>query len=142
MDRLSPEQRRRCMRANKGTGTSIELMLGRALWHAGLHYRKYPKNVPGKPDFCFKEARIAVFCDGEFWHGYQWETRKHRIHSRTDYWIPKIERNQQRDMEVNDLLRRQGWTVIRFWESDIRNHLSDCVAMVQAAFNATQLCRK
>lgn len=137
MDKLTPEQRRRCMQANKGTGTSIELMLGQALWHAGLRYRKHAKGVPGKPDFCFKGKKVAVFCDGEFWHGRDWAEKKKRIHSNQDFWYGKIERNIARDQSVTEKLRREGWTVLRFWESDIRKHLDDCVAMVRAALSVS-----
>ena len=135
MDHLTPQQRRRCMQANKATGTSIEIILGKALWKSGLRYRKHPKDVPGKPDFCFKKKRVAVFCDGEFWHGYEWECNKGRFHTRVEFWTSKIERNMQRDKEVNDTLRRAGWTVLRFWERDIREHTSDCVTMVRAALS-------
>ncbi|MCQ2285121.1 MAG: very short patch repair endonuclease [Bacteroidales bacterium] len=141
MDRLSPTQRRRCMQHNKSKNTSIEVRLGRAMWHRGLRYRKCAKDVLGHPDFCFKGKKVAVFCDGEFWHGRHWETAKLRIKSRRDYWIPKIERNQQRDKEITEALERAGWTVLRFWESDIRKHLDDCVGRVEAALNGVRVAR-
>ncbi len=136
---MSPEQRRRCMQANKSKNTSIEVLLGRALWHRGLRYRKHEKTVPGHPDFCFKGKKVAVFCDGEFWHGRNWEQNKHRIHSHQEFWCDKIERNQRRDAEVNQLLRREGWQVLRFWETDIRKHLDSCVQMVEAALNGASV---
>lgn len=132
---MTPEQRRRCMQANKSKNTSIEILLGRALWARGLRYRKHCKDVPGRPDFCFKGKRLAVFCDGEFWHGRDWEQNKQRIHSHRAFWYDKIERNQRRDMAVNQQLRSAGWQVLRFWETDIRKHLDSCVQMVEAALN-------
>lgn len=76
MDKLTPEQRLRNMRANKAQGTSIEVLLGKALWQQGFRYRKNDKGIFGKPDFSFKKHKIAVFCDGEFWHGKNWEQHK------------------------------------------------------------------
>ena len=79
MDVLTPEQRRRCMQGNKSSGTKPELALGRLLWRNGIHYRKQPKNVPGKPDFCIKKYRLAIFVDGEFWHGRNWEQKRESL---------------------------------------------------------------
>lgn len=141
MDHLTPSQRRRCMQANKSKDTSIELMLGRAMWHRGLRYRKHAKGVPGHPDFCFVGKRVAVFCDGEFWHGKDWEQAKQRLKSNREFWIAKIERNQARDREHTEALERAGWTVLRFWESDIRKHLDDCVGRVEAALNGVRVAR-
>lgn len=132
---LSPAQRRRCMQHNKSKNTSIEVMLGRALWQRGLRYRKHTKGVAGHPDFCFLKKRVAVFCDGEFWHGRDWQVAKTRIKSNREFWIAKIERNQTRDREITERLEREGWTVLRFWESDIRKHLDECANRVEAALN-------
>lgn len=121
------------MQSNRSKGTKIEVLLGRALWHAGLRYRKNDKGVPGTPDFSFRGAKTAVFCDGEFWHGRNWESAKKRIKSNQDFWYSKIERNRENDRKVTSQLRSEGWTVIRFWESDIKNHLEDCVCEIQEA---------
>ncbi len=141
MDRLSPAQRRKCMQANKSKGTSIEVVLGKALWARGFRYRKHAKGVPGHPDFCFKGKKVAVFCDGEFWHGRDWEANKVRIHSNQEFWYSKIERNIARDIDITEQLHRDGWTVIRFWESDIRKHLDECVNRVEAALNGVGIAR-
>lgn len=141
MDRLTPEQRKLCMRHNKSKNTSIEVLLGRALWHRGLRYRKHTSGVPGHPDFCYIGKKVAVFCDGEFWHGRDWTEAKRRLKSNREFWIAKIERNRQRDQEITELLEREGWTVLRFWESDIRKHLDDCVGRVEAALNGVCVAR-
>ena len=106
MDRLTPAQRRKNMQHVRNKDSQIELRLRRALWHAGLRYRKNVRSIFGCPDVVFLRLKIAVFCDSEFWHGYDWERRKHDFKSRQDFWIPKIERNIARDREVLNSDRR------------------------------------
>ncbi len=130
MDDLTPEQRHKNMQAIKSKDTSIERMLRKALWHEGIRYRKNYKLLPGKPDIAITRYRIAVFCDSDFWHGYDWPVRNERIKSNREYWIPKIERNMERDKEVTARLEADGWTVLRFWEWQIRKHLDDCVNQI------------
>lgn len=134
MDKLTPEQRKRNMRANKGAGTSIETILGKAMWKAGLRYRKNVTTIFGKPDFVFKGRKIAVFCDGEFWHGRHWEQRKLDHKSNKQFWIAKIERNIERDREVTETLENDGWKVLRFWETDIKKNIHHCIAQVQQTY--------
>lgn len=119
MDRLSPEQRHKNMQAVKNKGSKIETLLQKELWKRGLRYRKNAKSVFGKPDIVFIGKKIAVFCDSEFWHGYDWENRKADIKSKREFWIPKIERNIQRDKEVTLVLENEGWIVLRYWGKDI-----------------------
>lgn len=133
MDDLTPEQRRKNMQAIKSKDTQIEVSLRNALWHLGIRYRKNYKNLPGKPDIAITKYRIAVFCDSDFWHGYDWETRHQRIKSNREYWIPKIERNMQRDKEVTAQLQEAGWVVLRFWEWQIKKDLDECVNLVVRA---------
>ena len=133
MDDLTPEQRRKYMRAIRSKDTTIELALRKALWQRGIRYRKNYKGLIGKPDIVITKYRIAVFCDSDFWHGYDWENRKSRIKSNQDYWIPKIERNMKRDREVTATLVEQGWIVLRFWEHTIRKELEECVEDIQEA---------
>ena len=121
------------MQAIKSKDTSIELSLRKALWKKGIRYRKNYKKLPGKPDIALTKHKIAVFCDSDFWHGFEWEERKKRIKSNQEYWIPKIERNMERDREVDSELQKMGWTVIRFWEWQIKKHLDQCVAAVETA---------
>ena len=127
MDDLTPEQRRKNMRAIKSKDTIIELMLRRALWREGIRYRKNYKSLLGKPDIAITKYRIAIFCDSDFWHGYEWEERNKRIKSNRDYWIPKIERNMERDRQVNAQLTNDGWIVLRFWEWEIKKQLDKCI---------------
>ncbi len=133
MDNHTPEQRRKNMQAVKNKDSKIELMLRKELWARGLHYRKNDKTVFGHPDLTFKGKKIAVFVDSEFWHGFDWENRKSDFKSHQEFWIPKIERNMQRDTEVNEKLKSKGWTVIRFWGKDIKADVSACADRVERA---------
>lgn len=129
-DDLTPEQRRKNMQAIRCKDTSIEVMLRKALWAKGVRYRKNYKKLIGKPDIAITKYKIAVFCDSEYWHGYDWENRNQQIKSHRDYWIPKIERNMARDREVTTTLEKEGWLVLRFWERQIKKELSECVNTV------------
>lgn len=131
MDNLTSIQRSKIMRAIRSTNTKDEVRLAKALWRLGYRYRKNNRKVFGTPDLTFKKLEIAIFVDSEFFHGKDWETQKNRFKSNQEFWRNKIERNIQRDIEVNNYLMEQGWTVIRFWSSEIRNNLEDCIANVQ-----------
>lgn len=131
MDRHTPEQRRKNMRAVKCKDSKIELVLRKKLWNRGFRYRKNFKDLPGKPDIVFTKYKIAVFCDSEFWHGYNWEERKQDIKSNRDFWIPKIERNIERDREVNRQLDSMGWLVLRFWGKQILKSTDQCVSVIE-----------
>lgn len=130
-DHLTKEQRRKNMQAVRPKDSKIEIRLAKALWTKGYRYRKNHKKTFGKPDIAFVGLKIAVFCDSEFWHGKDWEKRKYDFKSNRDFWLPKIERNIQRDKEVNKQLTNQGWTVIRFWGKDIEKHLERCIDRVE-----------
>lgn len=119
MDRHTPEQRHKNMQAVKNKDSKIEVLLRKELWKRGLRYRKNVNNVYGHPDIVFKGIKVAVFCDSEFWHGYDWENRKNDIKSNRDFWIKKIERNIERDKEVTAKLEEEGWIVLRYWGKDI-----------------------
>ena len=127
MDNHTPEQRHKNMQAVKNKDSQIELVFRKALWERGIRYRKNVKTVFGHPDIAFKGRKIAVFCDSEFWHGFNWEDRKNDIKTRRDFWIPKIERNIERDLIVNQELVNTGWTVLRFWGNDIKKNVNTCV---------------
>ena len=133
MDNHTPEQRRKNMQAVKNKNTKIELMLRKALWSRGLRYRKNTSKVFGHPDIAFIGRKVAVFCDSAFWHGFDWENKKNEIKTRQDFWIPKIERNMQRDKEVNEKLKAEGWIVLRFWGNSIKKNVESCADIVQAA---------
>lgn len=137
MDNHTSEQRSRNMRAVKSKDSVIELTLRRALWRRGLRYRKNVSSIIGKPDIAFIGKKVAVFCDSEFWHGFQWEVRKYGIHSRREFWIPKIERNMQRDEEVNQRLKEQGWIVLRFWGREIMKETEKCCDIIERVLKGT-----
>lgn len=119
------------MQAVKSKGSKIETLLARELWKRGHRYRKNDKTVYGRPDLTFKKYGIAVFIDGEFWHGKDWEKRKYDHKSRQEFWHRKIERNIERDKEVNAYLLKSGWQVLRFWGKDIISDLLACVAIIE-----------
>ena len=134
MDRLTPEQRHKNMQAIKSKDSDIEMLLRRALWERGLRYRKNVKSVYGHPDIAFIGKRIAIFCDSEFWHGYDWENRKKCIKSNREFWIAKIERNMTRDEEVNLFLESHGWKVLRFWGAEIKSNTAACVDIIEREY--------
>lgn len=113
--------------------TKIEIRLRKALWHLGIRYRVNYLALPGKPDIAITKHKIAIFCDGEFWHGKDWQTKKEKINSNRDYWIPKIERNIMRDAEIDKKLHALDWKVLRFWGMDIQKNLEACISDVQSA---------
>ena len=131
MSKKTAEQITKNMKAVKNKGSVIEEMLMHELWTRGLRYRRNVNRIFGKPDIAFKGKKIAVFVDSEFWHGYNWEERKHDFKSNREFWIPKIERNMQRDIEVNEHLKAEGWTVLRFWGNDIKKHLMECADKIE-----------
>ena len=117
---------RHSMRGNTKKDTSIELLLRRALFKRGIRYRKNVKSILGTPDIAIKKYRLVVFCDGDFWHGNNY----HSVKSHKEFWDEKIKRNRERDLEYTIRLRDEGWVVIRFWESEIRNDLNSCVEKI------------
>lgn len=121
------------MKAIKSKGTKIEELLGKALWSRGLRYRRNNKGIYGNPDFTFKKYKIAIFCDSEYFHGKDWENKKHRIKTNTEFWHKKIERNIERDKLVNENLLKNDWQVIRFWGEDIKKNLDICVSKIEQA---------
>ena len=118
------------MKRVKNKDSAIELTIRKELWSRGIRYRKNVSSVYGHPDIAFIKKKIAVFCDSEFWHGYDWEHKKDEIKSRREFWFPKIERNMQRDREVNETLEKAGWTVIRFWGKEIKKNPGRCADVV------------
>ncbi len=125
------EHIQRNMQAVRATGSKLEEKLGKSLWKSNFRYRKHYKNLPGKPDFVLVGFKITIFCDSHFWHGYKWEERKHDHKINKDFWYKKIERNIERDKEVNYMLTEMGWKVIRFWEHEINEDVEKCVERVK-----------
>jgi DNA mismatch endonuclease (patch repair protein) len=114
----------------KGKNTKAEVLLRKALWANGIRFRIHVKNMPGKPDIVINKYRLAIFVDGSFWHGFQWQKKKLTIKSNAKFWIPKIERNMQRDRINQKSLEEAGYTVMRFWDHDIKTDLKRCLNQV------------
>ena len=140
MDTLTPAQRKKNMQHIRSKDTKIEVILRKALWARGIRYRKNYKKLAGTPDIVLTKYKIAIFCDGEFFHGRDWQEQKLRIEkgNNPDFWINKIERNIQRDGRIGCVLQSQGWSVLRFWGDDIKKNTGYCVEMVENAIKARQ----
>lgn len=132
-DNITPAQRRKNMQNIRSNNTKIEIVLRKALWKKGYRYRKNCDNIPGKPDLVIQKYKIAIFCDGEFFHGKDWEVLRPRLENsnNSEYWISKITRNRKRDDEINKKLLYEGWTVIRFWGKDILKSTDECVKVIE-----------
>jgi len=134
-DNLTKEQRHKNMKNIRAKDTKIEIILRKALWGKGYHYRKNYKKIPGCPDIALTQYKIAIFCDSEFFHGKDWKVLKPRLEKgdNSEYWVSKISRNRERDDEINKKLLFMGWTVIRFWGNDIKKNVDECVKVVEEA---------
>lgn len=133
MARRTKEQISYNMRQVKNKDSKIELMLRQELWKRNIRYRKNVTRVFGKPDIAFIGKKIAVFVDSEFWHGFNWDVKQNEIKSNREFWIPKIERNMERDAEVNQHLRSEGWLVLRFWGYEIKKDVISCADRIESA---------
>ena len=133
MDNLTPKQRKKNMHNIKSKDTEIEILLRHELWSKGYRYRKNDKTLPGTPDIVMPKYNIVIFCDGEFFHGKDWEVLQPKLmkSDNSDYWISKISRNIDHDNEVNKALLFMGWTVIRFWGNDIKKDIEGCVKVIE-----------
>ena len=128
----TPEARKRMAHVHLKKGVA-EISLAKALWHEGIRYRLNYKMLPGSPDIAITSRRVAIFIDGEFWHGYDWETRKPKLKSNREYWIEKIEENMARDTRNDKALTNTGWLSLHFWEKEVKKDLSGCVESVLSA---------
>ncbi len=135
MDVLTKGQRKKNMQHIRSKDTKIEIILRKALWKKGYRYRKNYNKICGKPDIALTKYKIAIFCDGEFFHGKDWEVLKPKLEkgNNGEFWISKISRNRERDDEINKRLLFEGWTVIRFWGEDIKKHTNECVSVIEEA---------
>ncbi|EMF0287336.1 very short patch repair endonuclease [Enterococcus hirae] len=111
-------------------GGKAETILAKKLWHRRVRYRRNLKRLPGSPDIAITKYKIAVFVDGEFWHGQDWENRKQRLKRNREYWIEKIEENIARDKKNDQKLRENGWIPIHFWEKEVLKETELCVDLV------------
>lgn len=127
-DVLTPAQRRLCMSRNRHKDTSIEVRLRSALHRAGLRFRKHARFLPGTPDLVFTRARLVVFIDGDFWHGYGFRKWSAKLQPK---WRDKIAANRSRDCRNFKELRKTGWLVMRVWEHEIKRDLAGAVDRVK-----------
>ena len=134
-DVFSKEKRSEVMRSIRGRGTKLELDTAKMLRRARLKYRSHPK-MYGSPDFLV-EGRLALFCDGSFWHGRNWRELKARLEAGNDpdYWVKHIENNRRRDRKVNRTLRAEGRLVLRLWDADVRKRPGWCVGRIKKALD-------
>lgn len=133
MSQKTPEQISFNMRRVRCKDTKIEIQLRNELWKRGIRYRKNVSHILGKPDIAFIGKKVAVFCDSEFWHGFDWENKKCEIKTHESFWYTKIERNMQRDFEVTTQLQSEGWLVLRFWGNEIKHHCTECADKIEQA---------
>jgi DNA mismatch endonuclease (patch repair protein) len=138
--RASSPASSRAKQANRSVNTNPELLLSRALRTLGLRFRTNVVKLPGKPDVVFTRARVVVFCDGDFWHGRNWSRLRLQLQRRANaaYWIPKISANRARDIRSRRALRRDGWVVIRVWETDLRRNPARIASAIQGAVSASE----
>ena len=129
------------MRQVKNKDSQIELLLRHEMWKRGIRYRKNVLSVYGKPDIAFIKKKVAVFVDSEFWHGFDWNNKQAEIKSNREFWIPKIEKNMERDARVNSFLRSEGWIVLRFWGKEIQRNTVGCVDIIETALKEREKCR-
>ncbi len=116
-----------------------ELILRKALWSKNIRFRLHDKSLPGTPDIVIKKYKLAIFVDGEFWHGFDWKKNKERIKSNRLFWIPKIERNMQKDIRVNKALRDLDYVVFRFWTQDILKNLPIVINQIELFLETRKL---
>lgn len=129
-DNLTQEQRSYCMSRVKGKNTGPEIRVRSELHKRGLRFRKHVKKLPGKPDVVFTKAKVAVFIDGDFWHGYRFPTWEHNV---SDFWKIKISKNRERDAKNHRKLRQMGWTVIRVWQHDLERDFEGSIGKIVSA---------
>jgi DNA mismatch endonuclease (patch repair protein) len=132
VDNLTPQQRSYCMSRVRGRDTSLERIVRSELHKRGLRFRKHVKELPGRPDIVFWKARVAVFIDGDFWHGYRlavWEN------SLSEFWKRKIRGNRERDRKNFKKLRTANWHVVRLWQHEIETDLHGCLERIMEAVN-------
>lgn len=130
----SPKASNAARGSSRKKDTKPEVALRKILWARGCRYRKDVASLPGRPDIVFASDEVVVFCDGDFWHGRDWQRRRRKLlrgHN-PDYWIAKIKRNMERDRTNNHELEKAGWRVLRLWETDIMRSPEACADQVIA----------
>jgi DNA mismatch endonuclease (patch repair protein) len=127
-DSLTPEQRSYCMSRIRSKNTGIELAVRKRLHRKGYRYRLHYKDLIGSPDIVFPRSKVAIFIDGDFWHGYDFESKKHKLQT---YWADKIQRNIDKDMRYTKELKEKGWKVLRFWQHEIKKDIDMVIKHIE-----------
>ena len=135
-DNLTPEQRTKCMSRVKNKDTDIEKIVRAELYKKGFRFRKHMKSHPGTPDIVFPKAKVAVFFDGDFWHGYRFPTWENRV---SDFWKEKIRKNRDRDRKNFQKLRNMGWKVIRLWKYEVKTDLAGSIGRITEAISEREI---
>lgn len=130
----TPEIRKRMGKVRLKNGKA-ETILAKRIWHEGYRYRRNYKKLPGSPDIAILRHHVAVFVDGEFWHGENWEERKAKLKHNREYWIEKIEENIARDKRVDAQLKELGWIPIHFWEKQVLKNTDECLNAILELIN-------
>ncbi len=127
---MSPEKRSALMSRIRGKNTGPERVVAAALNELGIEFESHTKDLPGRPDFVMREQQVAIFVDGDFWHGWYFPRWRDKL---SENWEKKIEGNRIRDQRNHRRLRRMGWKVIRIWEHQIKSDLPSCVGRIHAS---------
>ena len=135
VDNLTPEQRRYCMSRIKGKDTGLEMHVRSELHRRGFRYRKHVRKLPGRPDIVFVSAKVTVFVDGDFWHGYSFPLWEHKV---SEFWKKKISKNRERDAQNHQMLRDMGWKVVRLWQHDIETNFEVSINLIISAVREAQ----
>lgn len=130
--KATTKERSALMSKIKSNNTRPEILLRKKLWGKGVRFSRKGSNMPEKPDIELKKYKIAIFIDGEFWHGYNWAEKKKNLKSNRKYWVPKIERTISRDRQNNKSLKVKGWRVVRFWGHQINEDTEKCIKKIKA----------
>lgn len=134
-DNLTPKQRSYCMSRIKGKDTGPEMKVRSALHKKGLRFRKHVNDLPGKPDIVFRKAKVAVFIDGDFWHGYRFPAWEDKV---SDFWKKKITGSRKRDVKNHRKLRSKGWKVIRLWQHEVERDFETCIDRIVKSLNRSE----
>lgn len=138
-DIMSPKKRSAVMSRIRGRDTGVERALAGAMSREGWSWEEQCRDLPGRPDFVFRDAEVAVFVDGDFWHGWKFENWRDKL---SEKWEAKIEANIRRDRLNRGRLRRMGWKVVRVWEHQIEKGLNSCIARIRMAVSVGNSVKK
>ena len=140
VDTRSKEKRSLIMSAVHSKDTSTELLVRRFLWSHGIRYRIHPAYLPGKPDIVISRCKLAIFVNGCFWHGHDDCSRGRPPKSRVRYWKSKIKANKQRDRQIEEKLRANGWRQFVIWECELRTQKAASVALPKILDSILSMC--